>query len=66
MSKNKCKAPSASELASGLIISVGEARKLLGKHAQNMSDDEIAMLILELHEIAPSLLKMSNSLFKQL
>lgn len=61
MSRKKRESPTAAELAEGLIISVGEARKLLGKDAQNMSDDEVALLVLELHEVAPTLLKLSNS-----
>ncbi len=37
---------------SHLIISVKEARKILGKTAQEMSDDEVEKLIIDLNEIA--------------
>lgn len=66
MSRKRRDKPTAKELVEGLIISTGEARKLLAKEAEHMSDDEVAVLVLELHEIAPSLLKMSNSKDKQL
>ena len=57
MSTNNSKSPSAAQLASGLIISVKEARKLLGVSFDALSDDEVASLTLDLHELARSLLQ---------
>lgn len=34
------------------IMSVKEARKLLGKEAENMSDEQVAKLIEDTHELA--------------
>lgn len=65
MSRKKREGPTAAQLAEGLIISVGEARKLLGADALGMSDNEIAVLILRLHEIAPDLLKLAPPLIKK-
>lgn len=47
---------SAAQLASGLIISVGEARKLLGEKSKDYSDDELAYIILDMHELARELI----------
>lgn len=35
-----------------LVLSIDEARKILGKSAKTMSDDEIREVILNLHSIA--------------
>lgn len=48
---------SAIQLAEGLIISVKESRKILGKVAKEISDEELAKQILILSDIAPILLK---------
>lgn len=42
-----------------LIISVGEARKILGVDAMGRSDDEIARDIMELTDLAQKLLNTS-------
>lgn len=55
--RSKILAPTAAQLAEGMIISVGEARKLLGAEATNLSDDEIAVFILEFSDMAQDLLK---------
>lgn len=49
--------PTAKQLAEGLIISVGEARKLLGAEYESLTDDEVALVILALSDVAPVLLK---------
>lgn len=49
-------APSETHLSSSLIITVGEARKILGAEAKGRSDDEIAKDIMELNEFAQLLL----------
>jgi hypothetical protein len=56
----------AAQIVSGLIISVGEARKLLGKDARGLTDDDIALYVMSLTEIAPELLNASILLRKQL
>ena len=38
------------------IISVNEARKILGKEYENLSDDSLQRVIVSLHKIAYSLL----------
>lgn len=38
------------------IISVNEARKILGKEYENLSDDSLQRVIVSLHKIANSLL----------
>lgn len=43
-----------------LIISVKEARKLLGKDAEDMSDDEIVHLIATLNLLAKDTLQMAR------
>ena len=53
--------PSAAQLAKGLIISVKEARKLLGSGYQNISDDELTALILDMTELARDLLMLHKS-----
>lgn len=60
------KKPTAAQLAATLIISVGEARKTLGADAKGMSDDDIALYVYALQEIAPKLLYTSISQEKQL
>lgn len=57
---SKPKQPTAAQLAGGLIISVGEARKVLGGDAKDLSDDEVIVMIYELSEIAQTLLKNSS------
>lgn len=42
------------------IISVKEARKLLGKDYENLTDDKIAELIEQLHELAKLSLDMAR------
>ena len=49
--------PTIAQLASGLIISVGEARKLLGPDANDLSDDELIAFIYQLGEIAQASLR---------
>ncbi len=50
-----------------LIISLKEARKIIGVDARTLSDDELMVAILQLTELASDLLKSSNiSLEKQL
>ena len=46
-------------LSSSLIISVGEARKLLGVDANGLTDDELAQAILEMTDLAQKLLNTS-------
>lgn len=65
-SKNSQKKPTAAELVAGLIISVGEARKLLGVDAQELTDDDIALLVLSLADLAPELINTSILSGKQL
>ena len=45
------------QLESALIISLKEARKIMGVDARTISDDELTMEIWRLMEIAPDLLK---------
>lgn len=54
------KEATAEQLASGLIISVGEARKIMGAEADELGDNELAYLILELSDLASELLKTSQ------
>jgi len=42
------------------IMSVKEARKLLGKEHENLSDEEVADLIEQLHELARLSLDMAR------
>ena len=50
-----------------LIISIKEARKLLGKEHANMSDEEVVKLIEDLHFIAKhSLKKIAEDKHKQM
>lgn len=42
------------------IMSVKEGRKLLGKEHENLSDDEMAQLIQQLHELAKLSLDMAR------
>ena len=42
------------------IMSVKEARKLLGKEHENLSDEEVADLIEQLHELAKLSLDMAR------
>jgi hypothetical protein len=55
---NKNALPTLS-LTSSLIISVGEARKVLGVDAKGRTDDEIAKEVLELTDLAQKLLNTS-------
>lgn len=48
--------PTIAQLAGGLIISVGEARKILGADAKGRSDDELIAEIYELSEVAQAIL----------
>ena len=50
--------PTIAQLASGLIISVGEARKLLGADAKDRGDDELVAEIYALSDIAQASLKL--------
>lgn len=45
------------QLESALIISLKEARKIMGVDARTLSDDELTMEIWQLMEIASDLLK---------
>lgn len=54
------------ELLSGLIISPGEARKLLGVESSHFTDEELAYQIHELTQFAMDLLKNTNLPEKQL
>ena len=47
----------AAQLAESLIISVGEARKILGNDANGISDNCLTKLILDLSELAIDILK---------
>lgn len=42
------------------IMSVKEARKLLGKKHENLTDDEVALMIEQLHELAKLSLDMAR------
>lgn len=42
------------------IMTVKEARKLLGKEYENLSDDEVAELIEQVHELAKLSLDMAR------
>lgn len=55
-----------SQLASGLVISIGEARKILGTDAKQYTDDELTLHIFEMTQLAQYLLNTSNLLNKQL
>ena len=52
-------ASSSPDLSSSLIITVGEARKILGADANNRTDEQIAKEIIELNELAHILLNTS-------
>lgn len=62
----KHKKTSAAQLASMLIISAGEARKILGADAKDMTEEDIVLLIVQLQEIARMLIYTSISPEKQL
>jgi hypothetical protein len=51
------KKPTAVQIAEGLVMSIGEARKLLGADAKDLDDDQIAILLIELEELAHHLIK---------
>jgi hypothetical protein len=55
------KEATAEQLASGLIISIGEARKIMGAEASELGDNQLAHLILELSELAHELLKVKSN-----
>lgn len=57
--------PTAAQLAGGLIISVGEARKILGADAKNLSDEEIIQEVYLLNDAIMSLLKLTVSRSQQ-
>ena len=48
------------QLEAALIISLKEARKIMGVDARTFSDDELTMEIWRLMEIAPDLLKSAH------
>jgi len=56
-STKKPKQPNAAQIAGSLVMSVGEARKLLGTEAKQLEDDQIAILLIEMEELAHHLLK---------
>lgn len=56
MSKNKKTILTAAQIQA-LPISIGEARKLLGNEVVNMSDEEVALQVLALNEMAIILYK---------
>ena len=49
--------PSAQEMSNGMIVSVSEARKILGDEYSTLSEEELGGLILDLHELAQTILK---------
>lgn len=49
--------PTLEQLTSGLVISVKEARKILGAEGKGLSDTQIALFILDFSDFAPDLLK---------
>ena len=49
------------ELVNGLIISIKEAKKLVGKDFDGLSDDEVASKIIALTDLAQTLLNTSNT-----
>lgn len=49
--------PTAAQIAEGLIISVGEARKILGAEARGLSDEQVAAQILIMADLATELLQ---------
>lgn len=53
------------QLESALIISLKEARKIMGVDARALSDDELTMEIWRLMEIAPDLLKSTPPLIEK-
>lgn len=53
--------PTAAQLADNLIISVGEARKILGADANGLGDEELMAAIYELGELAQVLLSSTLS-----
>lgn len=56
VSKNKSKRLKVAQ-SQGLIVSIGEASKLLGVDGKNMSDDDVAWQILCLSQLATMLIK---------
>lgn len=59
VAETKCVGLSPHQLGASLIISVGEARKILGVDAKGRTDDEIAQEVLELTDLAQKLLNTS-------
>ena len=53
------------QLECALIISLKEARKIMGVDARTLSDDELTMEIWRLMEIAPDLLKLTPPLIEK-
>lgn len=49
--------PSFSELSDNAVISVGEARKILGRASNESTDEELMYLVYDLSELAKELLK---------
>lgn len=45
---------------SELIVPIGEARKLLGVSARGLTDEDIALQVLVLHEFAYNIIKSLN------
>lgn len=55
--RNAVKQPTAAQIARSLVMSVGEARKILGVDAKELDDDQIAILLIEMEELAHHLIK---------
>lgn len=62
---NQEKNVSPAQLEDALIISLKEARKIMGVDARTLSDDELTMEIWRLMEIAPDLLKSAPPLIEK-
>lgn len=55
--KNQEKSTVPAYLEAALIISLKEARKIMGVDARTLNDDELTILVWQLMDIAPDLLK---------
>jgi len=53
--------PTINQLSGGLIISLNEARKIMGHESNDLSDDELLALIFQLSELAQTILNMPLS-----
>ena len=60
MKSKKIQEPTVTQLSQGLIISVGEARKILGAEGKDLSDNQIVMFILDFSDFGSMLLKQVN------